>query len=63
MLHTLFSPRLAQALIGKDRTERKMLHAISKPDAWERDMKLLRNLLKALPKDLWHKITGKQRKS
>ena len=62
MLHTLFSPRLAQALIGKDRTERKMLHAISKPDAWERDMKLLRNLLKVLPKDLWHKITGKGRK-
>lgn len=62
IMHTLFGPRLAQTLIGRDRTERKMLHAISKPDAWERDMKLLRNLLKALPKDLWHKITGKGRK-
>lgn len=58
-----FGPRLAQALIGRDRTERKMLYAISKPDAWERDMKLLRNLLKALPKDLWAKITGKGRKA
>lgn len=62
IMHTLFGPRLTQALIGKDRTERKMLYAISKPDAWERDMKLLRNLLKVLPKDLWHKITGKGRK-
>lgn len=34
----------------------KVRYALDKPNLWQRDVKILRNLLKVMPRDLWHRL-------
>ncbi len=58
ILAELFPARIVPELTGYDPVDRKIRMALSKDDPWERDVKILRNLLKVLPRDLWRKIRG-----
>ncbi len=60
ILNELFPPRIVAELIGENKTERKMRVALANEDKWKRDVKLLRNLLKQMPRDLWTKLTKKK---
>lgn len=54
-LRRLFPPRLHQCICPDDAFTRKMLYALFKERPLERDLKLLRNVLKQLAKDLFAK--------
>lgn len=60
-LHTLFSPRVADLLCGGSRFQRKVRYALEKENLAERDWKILRNALKALPGDLWKSLTRRKK--
>ncbi len=59
MYQMLFPPRLIDELNGYDKLDRKVRRALTNTDPLARDMKILRNVLKALPKDIWRKLVGK----
>lgn len=55
VLDSCLPPRLVEALTGRTRFEHKMRFALEKTPL-RRDVKILRNVLKALPRDLWRSI-------
>ena len=56
MLRETFSPRIIEVLVGRSRFDAKVRYALDKPNLWQRDLKILRNLLKVMPRDLWHRL-------
>lgn len=56
MLRETFPPRIVEALVGRSRFDAKVRYALDKPNLWQRDVKILRNLLKVMPRDLWHRL-------
>lgn len=54
VLRELFTPRIVEALSGTNKFERRILYALSKENKWKRNIKILRNVLKAIPKDFSH---------
>ncbi len=56
MLRETFSPRIIEVLVGRSRFDAKVRYALDKSNLWQRDLKILRNLLKVMPRDLWHRL-------
>ncbi|MDD7304506.1 MAG: glycosyltransferase family 2 protein [Bacteroidaceae bacterium] len=52
----VFCPRVLDLILGTDQLEGKVMSAMSYDDKLTRDFKILRNVLKALPRDLYHKL-------
>ncbi len=61
VLHEHFPPRIAASLIESSKFQRKVRYALEKEDLLERDFKILRNVLKILPRDLWAVLKGKKK--
>lgn len=53
VLSAFFTAPVRQALIGSCKFDRRILYALTKEDKWKRDLKILRNVLKCMPKDLF----------
>ena len=61
VIDSYFSKRMADSLIMTSPFQRKVRYALDKENLLERDWKILRNVLKEFPKDLWHSLTRRKR--
>ncbi len=57
----LFPPRVVEEYLGYDKFDAKVRYALNCEDKVHRDWKILRNALKALPKDMWDKMKRKRK--
>ncbi len=58
MYSEFFAPRLVDEFRGYDRFDRKVRRALNLENHVQRDLKILRNVLKTLPVDLWRLLRG-----
>lgn len=56
-----FPPRIVESLTETSKFQRKVRYALEKENLAERDWKILRNVLKALPGDLWKSLTRRKK--
>ncbi len=59
-VQSLFPPIIWEAILGNTPLERKILAAFNKPSALARDWKIIRNVLKVFPRDIFHCLQNKQ---
>jgi glycosyltransferase involved in cell wall biosynthesis len=57
-LRELLSRAVAAELRGYDAFDRRVRRALAKENALQRDLKILRNVLKQLPRDMWRAVCG-----
>lgn len=63
VLARMFPPFLREALVGRNKMERRMLYALTKENLWKRDTKILRNVLKRMPGDFFRTYLWPKRKN
>ena len=62
VLEELLPERLREALMGRNKMEKRVLYALSKDNLWKRDTKILRNVLKRMPGDFFRTYIRRKRK-